>query len=240
MARRIIICVSVAVVFLSAVLAVCPSALARLPQKPISPRTETAFLDDWNRLEALDVNANHRTFIVIDISRQQLYLFKDDKLADTWPVSTARRGAGEREGSLKTPLGVFEIVQKIGAGLPEFAVLNRHGPTGGVALPIFSSNDPDASHVIVARIIALQGLEPGWNEGGDVDTFTRHIYIHGTADVGQLGTAVSEGCIQMAPGAVIQLFHTVHPGTLVLITRGNKSLNKIPGEVIATASNPVG
>jgi hypothetical protein len=32
------------------------------------------------------------------------------------------------------------------------------------------------------RILWLAGLEPGFNRGGDVDTFRRYIYIHGVGE----------------------------------------------------------
>ena len=39
---------------------------------------------------------------------------------------------------------------------------------------------PDAK--ITTRILWLEGLEPGFNRGGNVDSHARYIYIHGTAD----------------------------------------------------------
>ena len=187
-------------------------------------------MKDWHYLTALYRKAGANAFVVVDVAKQQLYLFKDDDLTDTWPVSTALRGTGELEGSFQTPLGAFEIVRKIGRGLPEFAVLNRHGPTGGVTAPVLAKHDPAASAEITTRILTLEGLEPGWNEGGDVDTLRRHIYIHGTANLGGLGKPASSGCVQIAPGAMIHLFRAVSPGTVVLITSGVGNLQKIAGE----------
>ena len=184
----------------------------------------------WPGLNALDPGVGANTFIVVNVARQQLYLFKHGARVATWPVSTSRYGTGERRGSFRTPLGLFMIARKVGAGLPEFAVLNRHGPVGWTATPVFASDDPAASRIITARILMLEGLEPGWNAGGNVDTYARHIYIHGTANLGQLGEPASEGCVQMAPGAMITLFRAVHRGTLVLILQNFSASPAIPGE----------
>lgn len=144
-----------AVMCLFAFLATGRQAFASLPPVAAPDGMASAFLGDWRQLHALAPSAGRGNFIVADIARQQLYLFKNGRLADTWPISTARRGAGERKGSYKTPLGVFEIVRKIGKGLPEYAVLTRHGPTGSKASPVFSSNDPAASQLIITRILML-------------------------------------------------------------------------------------
>lgn len=203
-------------------------AFAPAPAAPLGPApgATMAYLSDWHSIQNLYSATNKNTFIVVDVATQQLYLFENGTLAAAWPVSTSSRGTGELQGSLETPLGAFEIVRKIGAGLPEFSILTRHGPTGGLVIP---GDSPD-SDAITTRILMLKGLEPGWNEGGDVDTFKRHIYIHGTADLAQLGEPASEGCVQMAPGAVLKLFRAVQPGTLVLIMPGTGNLRQIPGE----------
>lgn len=203
------------------------AVLCMLPVPAAAAPPGHRFLRDWPGLHRLDPAAPPGTFIVIDIAFQKLYFFRRGTLAQLWPVSTALHGTGERAGSDKTPLGAFVIQGKIGAGLPEFATLSRFGATGGIANPVFVTNDPAASDAITTRILTLQGLEPGWNEGGDVDTLARHIYIHGTADLGQLGTPASQGCVQLAPGAMLDLFRAVSPGTPVLIIPGNTA--GIPG-----------
>lgn len=214
---------------LAAVLSLLPAAASGLTPTTVfspGPGAAAAFIQDWHSIQNLYSATNKNAFIVVDVAAQQLYLFENGTLAAAWPVSTSSRGTGELQGSLETPLGAFEIVRKIGAGLPEFSILTRHGPTGGLVIP---GDSPD-SDAITTRILMLKGLEPGWNEGGDVDTFKRHIYIHGTADLAQLGEPASEGCVQMAPGAVLKLFRAVPPGTLVLITPGTGNLRQIPGE----------
>ncbi len=168
--------------------------------------------------------------ILVDIARQKLYLLVHGQVRVSWPVSTAWRGVGNLLGSDRTPTGLFEIAVKMGAGLPEFAILNSQGPSGGVATPVFASHDLAASRFITTRLLVLEGLQPGWNEGGDVDTLARQIYIHGTANLGMLGQPASLGCVQMAPGAIIALSRAVPIGTLVLITPSLGNPEIIPGQ----------
>ena len=57
----------------------------------------------------------------------------------------------------------------------------------------------------------------GKNKGEGIDSFKRHIYIHGTSEEGRLGTPASHGCIRMKNKEVIDLYNKVAIGTLVLI-----------------------
>ena len=71
--------------------------------------------------------------IRISLARQTLTLFDDagQKIRE-WPVSTASRGPGERQGSHCTPRGRHLIRAKIGAGQPENAVFVGRRPTGEI------------------------------------------------------------------------------------------------------------
>ena len=60
-------------------------------------------------------------------------------------------------------------------------------------------------------------MEQGFNLGGDVDTFSRYIYIHGTPPAETLGIPMSHGCVRMDPDAVIDLYDRVAVGTPVNI-----------------------
>jgi lipoprotein-anchoring transpeptidase ErfK/SrfK len=74
---------------------------------------------------------------------------------------------------------------------------------------------PDAT--IVHRIFWLEGLEPGFNRGGAVDSFQRYIYIHGFADETTLGRPASHGCIHLSAADLIPLYDWLPEGTLVWI-----------------------
>ena len=95
-------------------------------------------------------------------------------------VSTSAFGIGQEINSNCTPLGLHRVAQKIGGGHPIGTVFRSRHPVG-----FTWQGRPDAS--IVHRILWLEGLEPGFNRGGDVDTFRRYIYLHGFGDETTLG-----------------------------------------------------
>ena len=71
--------------------------------------------------------------------------------------------------------------------------------------------------VVQSRILWLDGLEEGVNRGGNVDSFKRYIYIHGTPEEWLLGQKASKGCIRMSNKDVIELYSYVVEGTKVEI-----------------------
>lgn len=70
---------------------------------------------------------------------------------------------------------------------------------------------------IAHRILWLDGLEPGKNRGGTVDTHARYIYLHGLGDETTLGRPTSRGCIHLAAADLIPLFDRLPVGALVWI-----------------------
>jgi hypothetical protein len=126
-------------------------------------------------------------------------------------ASTSRFGIGQVEGSNCTPLGLHRIAEKIGAGEPAGTVFKGRKIIGHTSQPEFA----DAK--ITTRILWLDGLEPGFNRGGNVDSHARYIYIHGTADQKSLGRPASHGCIHLADADLIALFDLLPVGTLVWI-----------------------
>lgn len=183
----------------------------------------------WRDVRARFPAPTDSALVVVDVHTQRLYLLRRGRVADVWPVSTAINGIGQIANSDATPVGVFRVARKIGAGLPPDAVLRDQVATGQVVAPVRAPDDLAASRWITTRILWLTGLQPGWNEGADEDTFLRHIYIHGTANVGMLGRPASHGCVQMAPRAVMALYRAVPVGTPVLITPGTGRIAAIPG-----------
>ncbi|MHC5157402.1 MAG: L,D-transpeptidase family protein, partial [Planctomycetota bacterium] len=73
--------------------------------------------------------------------------------------------------------------------------------------------------LILSRILWLEGLQDGVNRGGNVDSYSRYIYIHGTNAVDDLGRPASAGCVRLDPVEVIDLYDRVEAGTCVLITK---------------------
>ena len=155
--------------------------------------------------------------IIVNIADQRLTLF-DDQGAELkhYPVSTSRFGTGSENGSHKTPLGLHRIKDKIGAAMPIYEVLDGRLPKGN----LFELQEQGAElpeDVITSRIMWLEGMEPGRNCGGYVDTYNRYIYIHGTSDEANIGKPTSIGCIRMLNEDVVDLFRLVDTGTEVEI-----------------------
>lgn len=155
--------------------------------------------------------------IEIDVARQQLAL-RDTKgkLVKTYSVSTAKKGVGERNGSLCTPRGRHIIRAKIGAGQPLNAVFVRRRPTGEVWTPELGARYPGRDWMLT-RILWLSGCEVGKNRLGDVDTMRRYIYIHGSPDTAEMGKPGSIGCVRMHNRDIAELFDLVPPYTAVEI-----------------------
>lgn len=126
--------------------------------------------------------------------------------------STSRFGIGQAAGSNCTPLGLHRIAEKIGGGWPVGTVFKSRQPIGYTWRGM-----PDAK--ITTRILWLEGLEPGLNRGGNVDSHARYIYIHGTGDEMTIGRPASCGCIHLAADDLIPLFDKLPAGTLVWIER---------------------
>ncbi|MGD2081758.1 MAG: L,D-transpeptidase [Chromatiales bacterium] len=152
--------------------------------------------------------------IEIDLQAQALRLMEDGRVVRTYPVSTAARGAGEREGSGCTPRGLHRVRIKIGAGCPVNTVFIARRPTGELYSPGLAADHPQRDWILT-RIIWLSGLEPGRNRGGGVDTLRRFIYIHGCPDSEPTGEARSHGCIRMRNADLLDLFDRVRQGTVV-------------------------
>jgi hypothetical protein len=149
--------------------------------------------------------------LVVNIAGQTVSLFEQNKFVKKIPCSTSRFGIGQAEGSNRTPLGLHRIAEKIGAGAPAGTVFKARQDVGHTSQPEFA----DAK--ITTRILWLEGLEPGFNRGGSVDSHNRYIYVHGTADQASIGKPASCGCIHLADADLIPLFDLLPVGTLVWI-----------------------
>ena len=158
--------------------------------------------------------------IDVSLATQQLFLYQTsdegDILLRQFPVSTARNGAGEADGSLCTPRGAHRIAQKIGDGAPLFSVFKARVATGEIWTPQLDAAEPGRDWIL-SRILWLDGLELGKNQGGEVDSHARYIYIHGTNEEDKIGTPVSHGCIRMRNADVVTLFDQVTVDTRVNI-----------------------
>ncbi len=150
----------------------------------------------------------------IGLPGQILRVWAAGAVRASYPVSTARNGAGERVDSECTPRGRHEVRECIGADCPVNTVFVGRRPTGEIYDAALGRAQPGRDWILT-RILLLGGLEPGRNAGGEVDTHARYIYIHGTPDSTALGTPGSRGCIRMRNADLLALFPLVEPGTPV-------------------------
>ena len=141
--------------------------------------------------------------IVISVKKQKMTVLESGTRKAEFPISTSKFGVGDGRRSFRTPLGVFEIVRKVGANLPLGAVFKALHFTGEVVAPNSPGRDP-----IVTRVLCLGGGSAG----------SRGIYIHGTPQEKLIGRPASYGCIRMRSRDVVALFDHVGVGTRVLIT----------------------
>ncbi len=154
--------------------------------------------------------------IEIDAGKQQLVVVDGSRVIKRYPVSTAKKGLGEKNGSFCTPRGRHIVRAKIGAGQPINTVFVRRRPTGEVWTPELHAKYPGRDWILT-RILWLSGCEPGRNRLGDVDTMRRYIYIHGSPDSAEMGKPGSIGCIRMRNRDIVELFDLVEPYTAVEI-----------------------
>ena len=82
---------------------------------------------------------------------------------------------------------------------------------------IIHERNNNENDYVTSRILWLDGLEEGHNKGGNVDSFKRYIYIHGTHEEGLIGEKASHGCIRMFNNDVIELFSYIPEETEVNI-----------------------
>lgn len=163
---------------------------------------------------------------VVDIESQLLALIEDGKCSTSYPVSTALNGAGNRENTDCTPLGWHNVAKRIGDKQAIGTVFKGRVSSGVVASCLDSVDEDD---LITSRILWLSGLQPGINQGGSVDSYSRYVYIHGTAQEHLIGSAVSHGCIRMRNKDVIDLFNLAEEGAIVFI--GHNIAERNSGEL---------
>lgn len=159
-----------------------------------------------------------RYLLIVDVLSQSLFLleriqmrvFPNYYLRQRYVISTSRFGVGQRAGSHQTPLGLHRIAEKVGAGQPVGTTFTNRRAVG-----LTWQGKPAAP--IAHRVLWLEGLEPGINRGGSVDTHARFIYVHGVGDESRLGRPASKGCIHLAAADLLPLYDLLPTGTLVWI-----------------------
>ncbi len=155
-------------------------------------------------------------YIEIGLREQRLWLRAGGRVLAGYPCSTARNGPGEVQDSECTPRGWHAVAEKIGAECAPGTVFVARRPTGEICSAELRARAPGRDWILT-RILWLTGLEPGRNQGGNVDSKNRYIYIHGAPDDAAMGMPGSRGCVRMRNSDIIDLFERVSVGTRVHI-----------------------
>lgn len=155
--------------------------------------------------------------LAVCISTATLQFFRQGALVKSYVISTSKRPPSNIKDSMGTPRGLHEIAERIGAGQPPGMVFKSRIPTGRHFSEELERN-PDNDNLITSRILWLRGLEPGLNRGGNVDTYERYVYIHGTNHDERIGEPLSAGCVLMRNLEIVELYEQVRAGDLVLIS----------------------
>jgi lipoprotein-anchoring transpeptidase ErfK/SrfK len=135
-----------------------------------------------------EVAASYPSYLTLDRGAFTLRLWKDLKLAETYPVAVGQVG-------LETPEGLYAIQEK--EENPSWHVPNSAwaGDLAGQVIP------PGPADPIKARWLGIF-------EGAG---------IHGTEETWSLGTAASHGCVRMSIPDVEELYDQVEVGTPIYI-----------------------
>jgi lipoprotein-anchoring transpeptidase ErfK/SrfK len=149
----------------------------RAPLKKVTPKVTTA-----------DLAGRYPSIITVDRNNHRLRLFKDLKLATSYPIAVGQAG-------LETPAGQYTIQNM--AENPSWHVPQSAwaGSLAGTVIP------PGPENPIKARWMGI------YDGAG----------IHGTDDVNSIGTSASHGCVRMRIPDVEALYDQVKVGTPVLI-----------------------
>ena len=154
--------------------------------------------------------------IIITATWQRLQCYENGVFLHAYPISTGKNGLGEQMHSECTPRGWHSVYSRIGRECEENSVFVEREWTGEVYTQALARDYPRRDWILT-RIIQLEGLEAGRNLGGNVDTLSRFIYIHGTPDTTLLGVPGSHGCIRMRNRDLMAFAEWVRVGTSVLI-----------------------
>jgi hypothetical protein len=157
--------------------------------------------------------------LAVRISTATMQFFRKGALVKSYVISTSKRPPSNIKNSMGTPRGLHEIAERIGAGQPPGMVFKSRVSTGRHFSEVADIDPEAANHnLITSRILWLRGLEPGVNRGGDVDTYERYVYIHGTNHQDRIGEPLSSGCVLLRDLDLIELYDQVRTGDLVWIT----------------------
>ena len=136
-----------------------------------------------------ELAAEYPVYLTVDRSSYQLKLWRDLELAETYTVAIGAVG-------FDTPAGLYSIQNKAVDPVWNVPDSDWAGDLAGTTVPGGVPENP-----LKERWLGI------YNGAG----------IHGTDDIGSLGSAASHGCVRMAIPDVIELYDQVPIGTPIYI-----------------------
>ena len=154
--------------------------------------------------------------LIASVEHQRINHFQYGKSDKAYVMSSSKNPPSCIEGSLGTPWGLHEVCEKIGDGEQLGMVFEGRESIG---LRFWECDEEKMlKNLITTRILRLSGLQQGVNRGGDVDTYDRYVYIHGTNHEDRLGSPSSSGCLQLGNLDVLEVFERIPEGTHLYIS----------------------
>lgn len=157
-----------------------------------------------------------KELLYVSVKSQKMYHIINNEVIKIYIISTAEKGIGNIKNSNQTPLGLHSVKEKHGDNTPLNGRMIGRVFYGQIAT-IYNDSSRSKTDDVTTRILWLSGEEKDINKEGNVDSYQRYIYIHGTSEEGRLGTPASHGCIRMSNKDVLELYNKIAVGTKVLI-----------------------
>ena len=163
-------------------------------------------------------------YIIINITKQAIYLYSSNKLERTYAISSGKNGSGEIDESGKTPRGWLNIDEYIGDQAHKDTYFISREAKGQYHKDMMNA----PKDVIMTRILWLDGLQL-CND----NTKKRYIYCHATNEVDNLGSSPqSHGCIRLHPTDIVELFSLCKKNQPLLYCIDHKNL--LPWQTLST------
>lgn len=140
------------------------------------------------KVQRKDLAKKFPSYIIVDRGSHKLRFYRNLELTHTYPIAVGQAG-------LETPAGLYDVQWKEENPIWRVPKSDWAGDLAGRNIP------PGPENPIKARWMAFNGAAG----------------IHGTDDVGSLGTNASHGCIRMRIPDVISLYSRSPVGTPVFV-----------------------
>ena len=177
---------------------------------------DDSIIDRVNNYCEVKKGKTYDEILFVSVKEQKMYHIVENTIVKEYLVSTAKKGVGNQKNSDMTPHGLHYIKEKYGSKTPQNGRMIGRVFYGQIA-KIYYDTTSSKTDDITSRILWLSGIEKDINKDGNVDSYNRYIYIHGTSEEGKIGTPASHGCIRMLNNDIIELYAKIKIGTKVLI-----------------------